>query len=76
MDFAATADQIRAGKKPDFHDSSLAYAQSLDSADPLRHLREDYVFPTKASLKSKALRQGKYSSRMTCSSGSSPAAET
>lgn len=58
MDFAATADQVRAGKKPAFSDSSLAYAQSLDGSDSLRHLREDYIFPTKASLKSKSL-QGK-----------------
>lgn len=60
MDFAATADRVRAGKKPDFNDSSLSYAQSLDSADSLRHLREEYIFPTKASLKSKSLQQGEY----------------
>lgn len=57
MDFAAVAGQVRAGKKPDFFDGSslLSYAQSLDSADPLAHLREDYIFPTKTSLKSKSL---------------------
>lgn len=55
MDFAATAGQVRAGKKPAFGDSSLAYAQSLDGADALRHLRDEYLFPTRASLKSKSL---------------------
>lgn len=55
MDFVATADQIRSGKKPAF-DSSLEYAQSLDKADALRPLRDEFIFPTKASLKSKSLR--------------------
>ncbi|PSR77838.1 putative kynureninase [Coniella lustricola] len=54
MDFAATANEIRAGNKPSF-DDSLAYAQSLDRADPLAPLRSDYLFPTKASIKSKTL---------------------
>lgn len=54
MDFVAVADQIRSGKKPTF-DTSLEHAQSLDAADSLRHLRNEYIFPTKASLKSKSL---------------------
>lgn len=54
MDFVAVADQIRSGKKPTF-DTSLEHAQSLDAADSLRHLRDEYIFPTKASLKSKSL---------------------
>lgn len=58
MDFAATADGIRAGKKPAFSDSSVAYAQSLDNSDPLKDLRNDYIFPTKASLKSRSLQGG------------------
>ncbi|KAI3399459.1 hypothetical protein diail_6721 [Diaporthe ilicicola] len=56
MDFSATADQIRSGKKPAFSDFSLQYAQSLDHSDPIKHLRNEYIFPTKASLKSKALK--------------------
>ena len=31
------------------------YARSLDAQDPLRHLREKYIIPTKASLKRKSL---------------------
>ncbi|KAF2092804.1 kynureninase 1 [Rhizodiscina lignyota] len=31
--------------------SSLQYAQSLDSADPLRHLREEFIIPSKADIK-------------------------
>lgn len=54
MDFAATADQIRSGNKPAF-DTSLEHAQSLDASDSLSHLRNEYIFPTKMSLKSKSL---------------------
>lgn len=53
MDFAARADQIRSGKKPTF-DASLHAAKSLDAQDPLKHLRSEYTFPTKASLKAKS----------------------
>lgn len=58
MDLAAAAEQIRSGKKPDFDDLTLEYAQALDKADPLRRLRDEYIFPTKASLKSKSLLRG------------------
>lgn len=54
MDFVATANEIRAGNKPSF-DHSLEYAQSVDAADSLAPLRSDYLFPTKASIKSKTL---------------------
>ncbi|KAF3765211.1 kynureninase [Cryphonectria parasitica EP155] len=56
MVISATADKIRAGQAPAFEDS-LEYAQSLDASDSLRHLRDDYLFPTKASLKSKSLQK-------------------
>lgn len=56
MDFSATAGQIRSGKKPAFSDFSREHARSLDESDPIKHLRNEYIFPTKASLKSKALR--------------------
>lgn len=55
MDFIATADQIRSGKKPTF-DLSLDHARALDNSDSLRHLRQEFIFPTKASLKSKSLK--------------------
>jgi kynureninase len=35
--------------------NSLAFAQTLDSQDELRHLRDEFILPTKASLKKKAL---------------------
>lgn len=41
--------------KPTFDDVTLQHAQALDQADPLGHLRDDYIFPTKASLTSKSL---------------------
>lgn len=28
-----------------------AFAQKLDAQDPLRHLRDNFVFPTKRSMK-------------------------
>ncbi|KAL8316482.1 hypothetical protein RB597_000401 [Gaeumannomyces tritici] len=34
---------------------TLEYARSQDAQDPLRHLREHFIFPTVASLKKKAL---------------------
>lgn len=56
MDFSVTADQIRSGKKPAFSDLSREHARSLDGSDPVKHLRNEYIFPTKASLKGKALK--------------------
>lgn len=56
MDFSATADQIRSGKKPAFRDFSRQHARSLDDSDPIKHMRKEYIFPTKASLKDKALK--------------------
>ncbi|POS75760.1 kynureninase [Diaporthe helianthi] len=56
MDFSAAADQIRSGKKPAFSDFSRQHARSLDESDPIKHLRNEYIFPTKASLKDKALK--------------------
>lgn len=31
------------------------YAQSLDSVDPLRHFREEFIIPSKKDLKRKVL---------------------
>jgi kynureninase len=56
MDFSATAEQIRSGKKPAWSDFSRQHARSLDASDPVRHMRKEYMFPTKASLKDKALK--------------------
>lgn len=59
MDIAATADKIRAGQKPTFGDDSIEFAKTLDSQDSLKHLRSEYTFPTRVSLKSKTFAQGK-----------------
>ncbi|QPG95129.1 Kynureninase 1 [Epichloe festucae Fl1] len=57
MDFSAFVDRLRSGASPDFpaDANTLAFAQKLDSQDQLRHLRDEFVLPTKASLKKKAL---------------------
>ena len=34
------------------HANTLSYAQSLDASCPLRHLRDEYIIPSKANLKS------------------------
>lgn len=41
----------------DFPDdaNTLEYAQSQDTKEPLRHLRSEYIIPSKANLKSKKL---------------------
>ena len=31
------------------------YAETLDANDPLKHLRKEFIVPTKANLKSKTL---------------------
>ncbi|ROV87624.1 hypothetical protein VMCG_10628 [Cytospora schulzeri] len=54
MDFVATADQIRSGKKPTFDDLSLERAQEIDKSDSIRHMRNEFIFPTKSSLKTKS----------------------
>lgn len=57
MDFSAFVDRLRSGASPDFpaDANTLAFAQKLDSQDQLKHLRDEFVLPTKASLKKKAL---------------------
>ncbi|TFB01969.1 hypothetical protein CCMA1212_005745 [Trichoderma ghanense] len=57
MSLKAFVERLRSGAPPEFpHDAnSLRFAQSLDSQDSLRHLRDDFILPTKASLKKRAL---------------------
>ncbi|KAI9846766.1 MAG: Kynureninase (L-kynurenine hydrolase) [Sclerophora amabilis] len=50
--------QMKQGKSAfssDVHTSNKAYAQSLDAEDPLRHLRQEFIIPSKADLKTKSL---------------------
>ena len=37
------------------HDYSREYATQLDDRDHLKHLRKEFIIPTKADLKSKTL---------------------
>jgi kynureninase len=57
MEFSSFVDRLRAGGAPKFPASAntAEYAAKLDSEDDLRHLREQFILPTKASLKKKAL---------------------
>lgn len=41
--------------------NSEEYAQALDAKSPLKHLRHDFIIPTKKSLKTKTVtRHGKF----------------
>ncbi len=57
MAFQALLSSLRAGQKPDFpgNASSLDYARSLDGEDPLAHLRDEYIVPTKAMIRKRKL---------------------
>lgn len=57
MEFSSFVDRLRNGVGPKFpaDASTLAFAQTLDSQDQLKHLRDEFVLPTKGSLKKKAL---------------------
>ena len=50
-------ERLRSGKALEFPTdaSALAFAQNLDSQDSLRHLRDEFIIPTKGSFKKKAL---------------------
>ncbi|KAM0549469.1 hypothetical protein ACHAPJ_009455 [Fusarium lateritium] len=57
MELSAFVDRLRSGASPKFpHDAnSLEFARHLDSQDKLSHLRDEFVLPTKKSLKKQAL---------------------
>lgn len=57
MDFSAAAKVLAAGSQPAFpaDANTVDFARSLDAQDPIRHLRDEFIFPTKTSLKKKAL---------------------
>lgn len=50
-------DRIRGGSPAKFptEANTLAFAQQLDSQDSIRHLRDEFIIPTKASLRKTAL---------------------
>ncbi|PNY26906.1 Kynureninase [Tolypocladium capitatum] len=57
MDLSACVDRLRSGAAHEFpaDASSVAFARHMDSQDKLRHLRDEFVLPSKASLKKRAL---------------------
>jgi len=57
MDLSSFVERLRGGQPAGFPEdaNSLAFAQKLDSQDSLSHLRDEFIIPTKASLKKKAL---------------------
>ncbi|KAH0495130.1 hypothetical protein TgHK011_008697 [Trichoderma gracile] len=57
MSLKALVERLRSGAPPEFPQdaNSLQFAQSLDSQDSIRHLRDDFILPTKASLRKRAL---------------------
>lgn len=56
MEFTQYVEQLRAGQQVQFPPKAhtLDYARSLDAQDPIK-LRDQYIIPTQASLKKKAL---------------------
>lgn len=57
MSLQAYVDKLRSGEAAQFPAdcNSLAFAQGLDAEDKLAHLRDEFILPTKSSLKKKAL---------------------
>ncbi|GKU07488.1 kynureninase 2 [Fusarium langsethiae] len=57
MELSSFVERLRSGAPPKFPSdaNSLDFARNLDSQDKLSHLRDEFVLPTKKSLKKKAL---------------------
>lgn len=57
MDLAQYVDRLRSGGAAKFPSdaNTLEFAQKLDEQDQLRHLRDEFIIPTKASMKKQAL---------------------
>lgn len=57
MSLQSYVEKLRAGEAAQFpaDANSQAFAQSLDAEDKLAHLRDEFILPTKSSLKKKAL---------------------
>lgn len=56
-DLSQFVDRLRGGEPAKFpaDANTLSFAQTLDSQDKLSHLRDEFIIPTKASLKKTAL---------------------
>ncbi|KAJ9134087.1 Kynureninase [Pleurostoma richardsiae] len=57
MSFSSQVASLRNGQSPEFSGDAktLDYAQSLDSQDPIGHLRHEFILPTKTSIQKTAL---------------------
>lgn len=57
MEFQQIVDRLRAGQNPKFpaNANTREFAETLNSQDPVRHLRDEFILPTRGSLKKKAL---------------------
>ncbi|RDA83886.1 hypothetical protein CP532_3371 [Ophiocordyceps camponoti-leonardi (nom. inval.)] len=57
MSFSSYVERLRNGQKPGFpaEADSVAFAKTLDQQDNLRHLRDEFILPSKASLRKRAL---------------------
>ncbi|KAK6700897.1 Kynureninase 1 [Fusarium graminearum] len=57
MELSSFVERLRSGAPPKFpsNANSLDFARNLDSQDKLSHLRDEFILPTKKSLKKKAL---------------------
>lgn len=57
MDFTTVVERIRSGQPAGFPEraNDLTFAQELDALDPVQKLRNDYIYPTRDSLKKRAL---------------------
>jgi kynureninase len=58
MDVSAAVETLRQGQSPAFPPEAKkrGFAEKLDAQDELGHLREQFVLPTRGSLKKKALK--------------------
>ncbi|PHH69501.1 hypothetical protein CDD80_6694 [Ophiocordyceps camponoti-rufipedis] len=57
MSLSTYVERLRNGQAPGFpaEANSAAFAKALDQQDGLRHLRDEFLLPTKASLRKRAL---------------------
>lgn len=57
MELSSFVERLRNGDAAEFPSdaNSLAFAQKLDAQDKLSHLRDEFILPTKSSLKKKSL---------------------
>ncbi len=63
--FAENVERLQSGKPAAFPEDAgtVEFARTLDAQDELRHFRDEYLFPTKTSLKTKSLRRSESGGR-------------